>query len=146
MLTFDQLHAAMMRLARRHGLARNYTAYPPTERTRRRNQVESVAHELAHGLCLGGVAPTRAINRRVHSMDDRRADAHELRALRVEGAALRRLGVRIATYLIPGEGTFRRGKPEPEQFAARLNRHERRLVDRFVSIVRETARELEAAS
>jgi hypothetical protein len=140
-MTFDQLHAAMMRLAHRHGLARNYTAYPPAERNRRRNQVESVAHELAHGLCLGGVAATRVINRRVHRMADRRADAHELRALRVEGAALRRLGMRVAICAVPGECTFRRGKPLPEQFAAPLNRHERRLVERFVSIVRETARE-----
>lgn len=140
-MKFDLLHAAMLRVSDEHDLDPNYYAFWPSKSLHRRNHIESVAHELAHAICIGRIMSSDELGRRIENMSDARADAHELTALRVEVAALRRLGVRVDIVHLPALEAFRGDRPTAAEFRAPLTVAEQAAVGWFLSIVRDAAKE-----
>lgn len=125
----------MVRLGERHKLQTNYAYYGD----RHRAQIESVAHELAHGLDLAGrpVASSK-LKRVIHKMGDRAADQHELRVQRVEVTALRKLGMNVHAKDLARASMWRRKDWSPlHGLNAPLTKRERSGVRRFVRLVKE---------
>lgn len=96
-------------------------------------QIEGVAHELAHQLEAGRNFVT--VIRRSTSL---RANAHEMATLRIEVAALARLGVIISLRSLWRDANWqdwRGARPSFRSVTRRLSRRERRCVAAFVRIV-----------
>lgn len=143
-MTFKKLYAAMVHLARQHDIDEHYSAYGGDLGGRtpgRRDQIEAVAHDLAHALCLGHVMSTRRITRRLERLSAIEADRHELTTLRIETIALRRLGLRVDGEFLRHVASWRHERAPVGATRAKLTPAEQGLIGWFVSIVRAAARE-----
>lgn len=137
-MTFDDVYRAMAHLSEAHDLDASYSAF--TGNQRRLDVIEAIAHELAHALCLGGVQSTDEFQKKIRRMSDVTADRHELTALRIEVAALKRLGVRMDGRRLCTIASFRYETPPLARMQDPLTVAEQGLVGWFVSIVREAAK------
>lgn len=135
-MTFAQLHAALLRLADRFALATGYGFYDRTHQNRRA-EIESVAHELAHGIDLARrPLSSQTIRAVVGELSDQAADRHEMRAQRVEALGLRAFGVRISAQRLAGVTEWRCGIDPPYALVtAPLSKREQRGVAMFVAIL-----------
>ncbi len=132
--SFDVANLAMLSLAARYRIAIDYGNY----KKGRRREVESVAHELAHGVVLCGRAlSTVTIGRELMEVDDHARDINELAALRVEVYAMARLGIRISLRRQVGLADWNHGRPPRILWAGPLTKDERGQVGCFLRIVRD---------
>jgi hypothetical protein len=94
--------------------------------------IEGHAHELAHTLDLGPDFETR-----IDGMGADEANSHEAAALRIEVAALARLGVYLSMRRLWASAKWEdsNGIPGLAQLRMTLNQHERNCVRRFVTMV-----------
>jgi hypothetical protein len=141
-VTFNELYAAMVHLADTHELDKEYSAFSSGgKKPSRRDQIEAVAHELAHALCFGRPMSTATLTTKLERLPAIEADRHELTALRVETIALRRLGLRIDGEYLRHVAAWRHEKAPPGATREKLTPAEQGIVGWFVSIVRAAARE-----
>ena len=122
-----RLHAAMLRIEQDRSL---FDALPSTH-TGTLGEIEGIAHELAHQLDHGRNFEHRLARRGV---TDAQANDREASTLRIEVAALARLGVKVSLRSLWRDAGWRGARPE---LARRLDARERKCVRAFVRIVRE---------
>ncbi len=125
------VYLAMCAIADDRGLAGE-----PTTHQGKLAVVEGIAHELAHTLEAG-----RKFEQRLHRASDSEANRHEASALRIEVAALARLGVRVSLPRLWRDANWRQGAV-PARTAARRARSQREqaCVRAFLRIVRRAIR------
>lgn len=144
-MTLAQLDNAMMVLSSKLGLDNTYVvdsimSVTPT--------TESAAHELAHAIDLQAMGEipkdaysTRVVGTVIEGMSNAKANEHEFRTLRIEVAALRKLGQRIDGLWLFDNASFRGArKVARRRMSKRLTVGERKSVARFVAIVRKAAK------
>ena len=121
-----QLRDAMTEIADRRKLEG-----VPTSHRGETGVIEGIAHELAHQLEAG-----RNFDRQIRDADDEEANKREMRTLRIEVAALRRLGKKISLSRLWLDANWRLGEIPDLVYSRRpLSYREARCVDAFVQIV-----------
>ena len=140
-MTFKELYAAMVHLADTHELDKEYSAFSGCDAPTRREQIEAVAHELAHALCFGRPMSTAELTTKLERLSAIEADRHELTVLRIETIALRRLGLRVDGEYLRHVASWRRKMAPVGATRAKLTPAEQGIVGWFLSIVRAAARE-----
>lgn len=99
----------------------------------RLGDIEAIAHELAHTLDLGSEFEVS-----IRRMGDVEANEHEAATLRIELAALARLGVRLSARRLWVTANFRDiGRPRLVDLRSPLDDHEQHCVAQFVEMVRQ---------
>ncbi len=140
MSDFDDLYVAMVSLAMRNELMTDYGGY----RRGRNRLVESVAHELAHGVVIcGRPMATNDVALAIHAMktpDDQ--NANELTTQRVEVTALRWFGMHVGIRRLWDDADWVGLAPRWFEVNAPMTRAETVMVSRFVAIVRTEMRRL----
>jgi len=114
---FELIHVTLHSLATEHRIAPEFG--PTRERLGARGSCETILHELAHGLLLGGVTESQQIIDRLLTMPARLANAHEISAWRIELHVIERLGgLNLETVdlkWLPSTAKFRgKSPPSPE--------------------------------
>lgn len=133
------LHKALLRIAKRHRMDVDYSAFgPDVDATCA--QLESAAHELAHALCLGKPCSSDVVGNAIRGMPDDVADEHELFTLRIEAHALTELGHEVDGFYLCDTAAFRGKTPTHEQFGAPLTTYELAMSAWFVDLVQKEIR------
>lgn len=113
MMPFEVLHEGLVNLAQSFEMRGTVSAYGQvvaavTDEDSRFRRVESIAHELAHGIVLfGRPAASRRVATVIRKMRNDVADEHEAVTQRVELELLRRLDVTIDLRLVWKETSWR---------------------------------------
>lgn len=132
MMAFQQasLETTLLQIAKQQQLAwYNAGDY------KRLHIIEGCAHELAHALDLGP-----DFEMVLDSMTDKVANQHEAAALRIEVAALAKLGIRLSMRRLWASAKWydEEAIPPLPQLHRPLNQHEDYCVKRFVALVLKT--------
>jgi hypothetical protein len=143
----ERLHAAMLKIAKDHKFTSDYLL-SPTQLDALKTKVsdhmlvafatiEAVAHEVAHALQLGGLCGSEVTRHAMGALSADDADQHELRALRIEYHALRRLGVTYDGENLREYAQWRAEKPPRGSVYTPLTPREQTMVNKMVSAVRD---------
>jgi hypothetical protein len=151
-LTDAQLIAAFKTIATKHHIdGYNAMDYPKDSVE---HVAESIGHELAHGFVLRGKPCTTSdignqlkwprervrVSVQTERRERARADSQEFSTLRVEVAALAKLGVVVDGDVLRRNAGFNGRPPGRKRFNAPLTAKEKNFVRKFVALVRSAAR------